>query len=106
SSLAAAAGRFPPCLARAAGTSASGAAALRAGKRPEVAVIGLQGRRQRARPAEPLQPRRDLGVIHVRIIAAARADELEHAGMAAFGAAVGDAGRLAPHERRPAMAGL
>jgi hypothetical protein len=61
---------------------------------------------ERARPAKPLKPRRDLGVIHVWIIAAAGADELEHAVVAAFDVAVHDADRLAPHERRPAVAGL
>jgi len=80
--------------------------AIRAGKRPEVLVIRLQGRLQRARPAKPLKPRRDLGVIHVWVIAAAGADELEHAGVAAFDAAVHDADRLAPHECCPAVAGL
>jgi hypothetical protein len=40
------------------------------------------------------------------MIAAARADELEHAGVAALDAAIHDADRLAPHECRPAMAGL
>ncbi len=40
------------------------------------------------------------------MVAAAGADELEQAGVAAFEAAVRDAGRLAPQERRPAMAGL
>jgi hypothetical protein len=40
------------------------------------------------------------------MVAAAGADELEQAGVAAFGAAVRDAGRLAPQERRPAVAGL
>src|SRR5690242_6862211 len=42
----------------------------------------------------------------MRIIAAAGTDELEHAGESAFGAAVHDAGRLAPHECRPAVTGL
>ena len=69
-------------------------------------VIYLKGRLKRARPAKPLKPRWDLGVIHVRIIPAARADELEHLGIAAFGAAVDDANRLAPDECRAAMAGL
>jgi hypothetical protein len=79
---------------------------MRARKRPEVLVIRFQGRLERERPAKPLKLRRDLGVIHVRVIAAARADELERAGVAALGAAVYDASRLAPHECRPAMAGL
>jgi hypothetical protein len=53
-----------------------------------------------------LKARRDLGVIQVRMVAAAGADELEQAGVAAFQASVGDADWLAPHERRPAVAGL
>jgi hypothetical protein len=40
------------------------------------------------------------------MVAAAGADELEQAGVAAFDTAVHDAGRLAPQERRPAVAGL
>jgi hypothetical protein len=71
-----------------------------------VLVIRFQGRFERERPAKPLKLRRDLGVIHIWIIAAARADELEGAGVAALDAAVHDADRLAPHECRPAMAGL
>jgi hypothetical protein len=69
-------------------------------------VIRNEGRLQRARAAKPLNPRRDLGVIQVRMIAAGGADELKHAGVAAFETAVHDADRLAPHERRPAVAGL
>src|SRR5436305_10466718 len=57
---------------RAARTSASGAIAIRARKRREVLVPRLQGRLYCVRPAKPLKLRRDLGVIHVRIIAAAR----------------------------------
>jgi hypothetical protein len=53
-----------------------------------------------------LKPRRDLGVIQVRMVAAAGADEFEQAGVAAFEASVGDADRLAPHERCPTVAGL
>ena len=53
-----------------------------------------------------MKPRRDAGEIQVRMVAAAGADEFEHAGVAAFEAAVHDADRLAPHERRPAVAGL
>lgn len=40
------------------------------------------------------------------MIPAAGADELKQAGIAAFETAVHDAGRLAPHKRRPAMARL
>jgi hypothetical protein len=49
---------------------------------------------------------RDLGGIQVRVVAASRADDLKQAGVTAFEAAVHYAGRLAPHERRPAVAGL
>jgi hypothetical protein len=71
-----------------------------------VLVVRLYGRLKRVRPAKPLKLRRDLGVIHVWIIATARADELKQAGVAAFDAAVHDADRLAPHECRAAVAGL
>jgi len=40
------------------------------------------------------------------MIAAVRADDLIHAGVAAFETAIHDADRLAPNERRPAMARL
>jgi hypothetical protein len=52
-----------------------------------------------------LKPRRDLAVIQVGMVAAAGADKLEQAGVAAFEAAVRDVGRLAAQERRPAVAG-
>jgi hypothetical protein len=39
-----------------------------AARKPEVLVISGYGRSWRARPAEPLQPRRDLGVVRVRMI--------------------------------------
>ena len=55
---------------------------------------------QLVRPAEPLKPCRDLGVVKVGIVAAVAADDLEHAGVAAFAAALNDADRLAPEERR------
>ena len=69
-------------------------------------MIRLQGCLERAGPAKLLKLRRDLGVIHVRIIAAARTDDFENIGVAAFGAAVHDVNRLAPHEGRPAMTAL
>jgi hypothetical protein len=53
-----------------------------------------------------LKPRRDLAVIQIGMVAAAGADKFEQAGVAAFEAAVRDVGRLAPQERRPAVAGL
>jgi hypothetical protein len=53
-----------------------------------------------------LKPRRNLGVIQVRIVAAAGADEFKYVGIAAFETAVHDTDRLAPHKRRPAVAGL
>jgi len=39
------------------------------------------------------------------MVTASGTDELEQAGVAAFEATVHDAGRLEPHERRPAVAG-
>jgi len=65
-----------------------------------------QGCLEPVRPAKPLKPRRDLGVIQVRTIAAAGADQLIHAGVAALDAAVHDADRLAPQDRLAAVAGL
>jgi hypothetical protein len=53
-----------------------------------------------------LEPQRDVGVIQVWVVAAAGADELERAGVAAFHPAIYDADRLAPQARRPAMAEL
>jgi hypothetical protein len=53
-----------------------------------------------------LKPRRDLGVIQIRMIAAAGTDQLENVGIAAFKAAGHDADRLAADECRPAVARL
>jgi hypothetical protein len=48
----------------------------RSGGQPEVPVIRGQGRPYRARPAQPLEPGRDRGVVKVPM-AAAVAGELE-----------------------------
>lgn len=69
-------------------------------------VIRCQARLQGARPAEPLQTRRDLGVIQVGMVTTAGADELVRGGVAAFHPAVRDVDRLTPHEGCRAMAGL
>jgi hypothetical protein len=69
-------------------------------------VIRSQALLERARPAKPPKPRRDLEVIQVGTIAAAGADELIHVVVAALDTAVHDAGRLSPQERRGAVAGL
>src|SRR5689334_11949490 len=69
----------------------------------DVLVVGGKGPLERARPAKPLEPWRRLGVVHVGIVTAARADELEQVSVAALEAAVLDADRLAPHECGPAM---
>ena len=69
-------------------------------------MIRSQALLERARPAKPPKPRRDLEVIQVRTIPAARADELIHVVVAALDPAVHDAGRLAPQDRRGAVAGL
>ena len=58
-----------------------------------------QGRLKLARPAKPLKPRGDLGVIQVRMIAAAGADQLVPVGVAALDTAVHDADRLVPQDR-------
>src|SRR5438477_3224493 len=56
------------------------------------------------RPAKPLKPPRDLGVTQVPTIAAVRADDLIHVGVAAFETAVHDADRLAAQDRPAAVA--
>jgi hypothetical protein len=53
--------------------------------------MGCEGRLQHARPAEPLKPRRDLGVIQVGIATAAGTGKLECLDIAAFHPAVHDA---------------
>ena len=69
-------------------------------------MIRGQALLQRARPAKPPKPRRDLEVIQVGTIAAAGADELIHVVVAALDTAMHDAGRLVPQDRRGAVAGL
>jgi hypothetical protein len=68
-----------------------------------VLVIRSQGRRKRPWPAEQLKPRWNLQKIQVRMIAAARTDELERARITAVYPAIYDAHGLAPHEGCPAM---
>jgi hypothetical protein len=65
-----------------------------------------QGGQHRVRPADLLQPGRDLGVIQVWVIAAVTADELNRGGKATFRSALHDARRLAPQAHRTAVAGL
>ena len=86
-------------------SSGDGRPALSGGQ-PEVILIGGEAGPHRVRPADPLKPGRDLGVIQVRVIAALAADEFKRPGVAAFHPALHGAGRLAPHARRPAVAGL
>ena len=69
-------------------------------------MIRSQALLERARPAKPPKPRRDLEVIQVGTITAAGADELIHVVVAALDTAVYDAGRLVPQERHGAVAGL
>jgi hypothetical protein len=69
-------------------------------------VIRGQASLKRVRPAKPLKPPRDLGVIQVPMIAAVGADELEYVGVAAFETTVHDADRLAPQDRPAAVSGL
>jgi hypothetical protein len=68
-------------------------------------VIGGEAGPHRVRPADPLKPGRDLGVIEVRVIAALVADEFKRPGVA-FHPAPHDAGWLAPQARGAAVAGL
>jgi len=65
-----------------------------------------QARLKPVRPAKPLQPWRDLRVIQVTVIAAAGADQLIQAGVAALDVAVDDADRLAAQDDPAAVAGL
>lgn len=60
----------------------------------------------RVRPADPLQPGRDLEVIQVWIVAAVAADELKRGGKAAIHSGLHDAFRLAPQARPTAVARL
>ena len=76
------------------------------GREPDVLVIRSQARGQRVGAPDLLKSRRDLAVIQVGVVTAGRTDELEHAVIAALGAAAGDAGRSAPQERGFAVAGL
>src|SRR2546430_16636828 len=70
---------------------------------PLVLVKHSQGRLKPVRPAKPLKPRRDLGVVQVRMIAAAGADHLVHAGVATLGTAVHESDRLAAQGRLAAL---
>ena len=69
-------------------------------------MIRSQALRYGTRPAEPLKPRCHFEIIQVGIIAAVGTDELIHAVVAAVDAAVYDAYRLVPQERRAAVARL
>lgn len=53
-----------------------------------------------------MKPRRDLGGVQVRIVAAAGADDLEGVGVTAFEPAVHEAAPLTPKTRRQAVARL
>lgn len=75
------------------------------GDQPKVPIIGGQGGPDRAGPAEPLEPGRDLGVIQVRMVAAVAADELEQPGAAAVWGNLAGAW-LAPQRRHHAVAKL
>ena len=73
---------------------------------PEVLRVSRKACLQRVWPAKPLEPGRDLGVVQVRMVTAAWADELEPIGVAALHPAVHYGYRLAPQACRLAMAGL
>jgi hypothetical protein len=83
----------------------NGRPALSAGL-PEVLLVRSQSCLQHVRPADPLKPGRDVPVVHIRVITALTADELEHVGVAALHTARHDAGRLAPQARRATVACL
>jgi hypothetical protein len=63
---------------------------------PEVLRVSRKACLQRVWPAKPLEPGRDLGVVQVRMVTAAWANELEPIGVAAFHPAVHYGHRLAP----------
>ena len=67
--------------------------------------ICRNARLQRVRPADPLQPRWDLGVIQIGMITAGAADDLVRAGVAGP-ALIRHPDQLPPQARCPAMAGL
>src|SRR5215469_10381652 len=73
---------------------------------PAVLLVRRHTGRNRVWPTDPLQPRRQLVVSPVGIIAAVAADELEGVGVAAFWPAFYDAGRLAAQNQRPAIGAL
>jgi len=69
-------------------------------------MLGIcrHARLQRVRPADPLQPRWDLGIIQIRMITAVAADDLVRAGAAGL-ALIRHPDQLPP-QRCLAMAGL
>ncbi len=75
------------------------------GSQPQMLRICRQARLQRVRPADPLQPRRDLGVFPIGMITAGTADDLVHAGVAGL-AFLRHPDQLPPQARCPARAGL
>ena len=103
-----------PVAAGRAGQSAPAPGSGRRGRRdrPPLAVLGQvplvggDAERDRVRTAYPLKLGRDLAVIKIRMVTAVAADDLERVGVAAFRLARHDAGRLAPQDHRPVLAGL
>jgi hypothetical protein len=65
-------------------------------------VLG-NGRLQRPRPAQPLHPGDDFGIIQAGVIAAVRTDELEHVGVTALRVAIHHPDGLPPQNRRQAV---
>jgi hypothetical protein len=72
----------------------------------DVLEIDGQALLEGVRAAKVLEPGRDLGVVHVGIVAATGADDLECVGVAVFDPAVCEAERLTPQPCRPAVARL
>jgi len=70
-----------------------------------VPVVGGEGCTHITRPAKPLKPRRDFGVVKVQMVAAVAADELEQPARAVR-TVVAWAKRLAPQYRHQTMAHL
>jgi hypothetical protein len=72
----------------------------------DMSFIGGNARLQCVRPAKCLQPGQDLDEIHIGVVAAGAADDLEDVGVAVQRPAIHDPDWLAPQERRKAVAGL
>jgi hypothetical protein len=83
----------------------AGARHVLAGFQPQMLRVGRKARLQDVWPADLLQPRWNLGEIHIGMIAAGAADDLVHAGVAGF-ALLRHPDQLAPQAQCLARSGL